>query len=72
MSYVPLEKLIDKSDGSMYKLVMMSARRAIELADGAARLIEAPQDLKVTTLALREIAEAKVSLGKAKEEKKDS
>lgn len=71
MSYVPLEKLIDKSEGSMYKLVMMTAHRAIELAEGAPRLREAPQDVKVTTLAMQEIAEGKVSLGKAKEEKKD-
>lgn len=69
MSYVPLEKLIDKSEGSMYKLVMMTARRAIELAEGAPRLSEAPQDVKVTTLAMQEIAEGKVSLGKG--EKKD-
>ncbi len=62
MSYIPLENLIDKSNGSMYKLVMMISRRALELAEGAPKLIEAPQDIKVTTLAMIEISESKVSL----------
>jgi len=65
MSYIPLEKLIDKTDGSMYQLVMLVARRALELAEGAPRLSEAPQDIKVTTLAMKEIAEGKVFLKKA-------
>jgi len=62
MSYVPLEKLIDKSLGSMFKLVMMASRRALELAEGAARLIDLPKETKVTTLAMREIAEGKVTM----------
>ena len=65
MSYIPLERLIDKTDGSMYRLVMLVARRALELAEGAPRLVEAPQDIKVTTLAMKEIAEGKVTLKKA-------
>ncbi len=68
MSYVPLERLIDKSNGSMYELVVMAAKRALQLADGAARLIEAPSDMKVTTLAMEEIAQGKVFM--KKEEKK--
>ena len=69
MSYVPLEKLIDKSHGSMYKLSVMVSRRALELAEGAARLVEAPADIKVTTLAMLEVAEGKVSMseGETKE-----
>ncbi len=68
MSYVPLEKLIDKSHGSMYKLAILVSRRALELAEGAPKLIDAAADTKVTTLAMREIAEGKVGL---KEEKAD-
>ncbi len=60
--YVPLEKLIDKSKGSMFKLVLFVSRRALELAEGAARLIEAPADIKVTTLAMMEIAEGRVRM----------
>lgn len=66
MSYVPLEKLIDKSFGSMYKLVTLVAKRALELAEGAPRLIDAPSDIKVTTLAMEEIALGKVQMGTEK------
>lgn len=62
MSYIPLEKLIDKSHGSMFKLALFASRRALELAEGAPRLVEAPKDLKVTTLAMMEIAEGKVGM----------
>lgn len=76
MSYIPLEKLIDKSCKSMFKLVTMVSARALELAEGAPRLTEAPKDMKVTTLAMVEIAENKVYLGgkdvkPAKEEKSE-
>ena len=60
MSYVPLEQLIDKSGGSMFKLAMMGAHRALELAEGAPSLIEAPKETKVTTVAMKEIAASKV------------
>lgn len=70
MSYVPLEKLIDKSNGSMYKLVVAVSRRALELAEGAPKLIDAPADIKVTTLAMQEMADGKVALGET-EAKKD-
>jgi DNA-directed RNA polymerase omega subunit len=53
----------------MYKLVTLVSRRALELAEGAPRLVDAPQDIKITTLAMKEIAEGKVIMqkeGKAK------
>lgn len=68
MSYVPLEKLIDKSHGSMYKLCVLISRRALELAEGAARLVEAPSDIKVTTLAMLEVAAGKVAMSEEKKE----
>jgi DNA-directed RNA polymerase omega subunit len=68
MSYVPLERLIDKTNGSMFKLVTLVSRRALELADGAPRLLEAASDIKVTTLAMQEIAEGKVGIAKPKEQ----
>lgn len=61
MSYVPLEKLIDKSNGSMYKLCILVSRRALELAEGAPRLVDAGSEMKVTTIAMQEIAERKVA-----------
>lgn len=76
MSYIPLEKLIDKSGLSMFKLVTMVSARALELAEGAPRLLEVPKDIKVTSLAMLEVAANKVHLeGKeskpAKEEKQE-
>ena len=58
--YVPLEKLIDKTNGNMYKLVHFISRRALALAEGAPKMIEAPSEMKVTTLAMMEIAENKI------------
>jgi DNA-directed RNA polymerase subunit K/omega len=54
--YVPLEKLSDKTAGNMYKLVHLVSRRALQLADGAPRTMDVPSELKVTTLAMMEIA----------------
>ncbi|MFH1691867.1 MAG: DNA-directed RNA polymerase subunit omega [Candidatus Omnitrophota bacterium] len=62
MSYIPLERLIDKSSGSMFKLVLFLARRALELAEGARQLVAVPKDTKVTTLAMIEVAEGKVAM----------
>ena len=67
MSYVPLEKLIDKSHGSMYKLVLLVSRRALELAEGSPKLVETSPEVKVTTQAMEEIASGKIEL---KEDKK--
>ena len=47
--------------GSTYKLVILAARRAIELSEGAARLVDMPADTKVTNIAVEEIAQGKVS-----------
>ena len=60
--YVPLENLIDKSNGSMYKLCTFVSKRALELAEGALKLVEAPSEIKVTTLAMQEIAAGKVTM----------
>jgi len=67
MPSIGIDELVKKT-GSIYKLVGLAARRAVELNDGAQKLVDCPQDEKVTTVALREIVAGKVSL-KAKEEK---
>jgi len=56
---VPLEYLYDKT-GSIYKLVNLASRRALELNAGAAHLSTSETD-KVAQIALKEIAEKKVS-----------
>lgn len=57
-----MEKLIDKADNNMYKLVHLASARALQLADGAPRLIEVPHETKVTTVAMLEIAQEKIRL----------
>ena len=62
MSYQPLEKLLPRSGHSIYKLILVAAKRALELADGAPRLIEHPSSGKTATIALDEVMEGKVAL----------
>lgn len=60
MYYVPLEKLLDKSSGSVYKLVILASRRALEIAEGQPKLVLMDGATKPSTVALHEIAEGKV------------
>lgn len=60
MPYVPLEKLLDKSEGSVYKLVILASKRAMEIAEGQPKLVEMSNSTKPSTIALCEIAENKV------------
>jgi DNA-directed RNA polymerase omega subunit len=55
-----MERLLEKT-GSMYKLVILAARRALELNDGAPRLIETDSRKKSALIALEEIAAEKVT-----------
>lgn len=64
--YVPLEKLLDKTLGSIYKLVITAARRALEIAEGQPKLVELSGAIKPSTVALHEIAEGKVQCKAAK------
>ena len=65
MGYVPLEKMLDKTNGSIYKLVIVASRRALEIAEGQPRLIEVPAAVKPSTVALQEIASGKITFKKA-------
>lgn len=69
MPYVPIEKLLDKSDYSIYKLVIMASKRALEIAEGQPRLVEADPTVKPSTVALYEIAQGKLHYKKVKPEK---
>jgi len=60
MSYVAVQDLLSKTD-SLYKLVVLAAKRAGELNAGAPKLIETNSQ-KVSSVALEEIAEGKVRL----------
>lgn len=69
MAYVPLEQLLDKSDNSIYKLVILASKRALEIAEGQPKLVDTSSSFKPSTTALYEIREGKVRYKKAKPEK---
>ena len=64
MSYVPIQNLLSKT-GSIYKLVVLASKRAVELNLGSPRMIET-EDKKISSIALEEIAQGKVKLKKPK------
>ncbi len=66
MTYVPVEKLLDKSNGSIYQLVNLAALRALEIAEGAPKLVSLNSGTKPTTIALEEIIAGKVECKKEK------
>jgi len=59
------QKLIEKI-GSIYKLCNLAALRAMELNSGLKKMVDADLGERVTTTAIREIAEGKVWLKKDK------
>ena len=60
MAYQPLEHLLPKAAGSVYKLVRMASKRSLEISETGNRLVSAPLNTKLTTVALMEIRSAKV------------
>ena len=57
---IQFEELL-KRTGSIYKLVNLASKRALQLNDGAPKLIDDGQTKKLSTIALKEILEGKVS-----------
>ena len=72
MEYQPLEELLPKADWSIYRLVRMAAKRALELSDGRKCLVENPASDKFTTQALEEIRQSKVECKEVAERHKPS
>jgi DNA-directed RNA polymerase subunit omega len=60
MKNADIQQLYNKTN-SAYKLVILAARRAIELSEGAPKLVEAALDEKVTNIAIHEILQGKIS-----------
>jgi DNA-directed RNA polymerase subunit omega len=58
MAQVPIEDLL-KRCGSVYKLVILAAKRAKEIAEGAPALVESGHR-KASSIALEEILQGKV------------
>ncbi len=61
MAYVILEKLLKSNQDSIYKLVILASRRALELGAGSERLVSMPPDAKLTSVVLEEIREGKIA-----------
>ena len=66
MGYVAREKLLSSSEGSIYKLVNLAAKRALEIAEGQPKLVDVSSSLKPSTIAIKEIEGGKVILKKQK------
>jgi DNA-directed RNA polymerase subunit omega len=62
MSYVAIQDLLSKTD-SIYKLVVLASKRAMELNAGAPKLVESDSE-KISSIVLEEIAQGKVRLEK--------
>ncbi len=69
MGYIDRSRLLPKSEGSIYKLVNLAAKRALEIAEGQPKLVNLDVSIKPSTIALHEIAGGKVQAAKSK--KKD-
>ena len=68
MSYFPIEELLKHTD-SIYKLVILASKRALELNEGAPKMVEKDFAKKLTTIALQEIAQGKVGYREVKSNK---
>ena len=66
MEQVERDKLLDKSAGSIYKLVNLAAMRGLEIAEGQPKLVEDNASVKPSTVALHEISAGKVLAKKTK------
>ena len=64
-----MEDLLKKTKGSVYKLVVLASRRALELGSGSEKLVEAEPNAKPTSVALKEIMQGKINY-KTKKDKK--
>ncbi len=67
MEYIALEQLLDKSSDSVYKLVILASKRALEIAEGQPKLVDVSASLKPSTIALFEIAAGRVTAKKLKQ-----
>lgn len=69
MANISRDELLDSADSSIYKLVILATKRALEVAEGAPRLVDVDPGVKATTVALMEIYAGKVKIKKEKKAK---
>jgi len=66
MGYAEREDMLDKSEKSIYKLVNLAAKRALEIAEGQPKLVDDKATVKASTVALHEISNGKIEAKKIK------
>lgn len=66
MGYMERDEMLDKSENSIYKLVNLAAKRALEIAEGKPKLVEDKATVKPSTVALHEISVGKIESKKIK------
>lgn len=64
-SSISIDDLLDKTGNSIYKLVILASKRALELNDGSPKLVET-EAKKISTVALEEIKEGKIGIKEKK------
>jgi DNA-directed RNA polymerase omega subunit len=59
-----IENLLSKSGNSLYKLVVITSKRALDLAEGKPKLVEDVSlvNTKPSTIALKEVGQGKIHL----------
>lgn len=62
---------LTKNVESRYKLVILAALRTLELSEGREKLVDVPPNTRLATIAMKEIAEGKITY-KLKEQSKDT
>ncbi|HDZ76945.1 MAG TPA: DNA-directed RNA polymerase subunit omega [Candidatus Omnitrophica bacterium] len=60
MEVFPLEKLLAITDKSLFKLVLVVSKRAIEIAEGSPKLCDVSPSVKPASVALQEIVEGRL------------
>ncbi|MBI3322191.1 MAG: DNA-directed RNA polymerase subunit omega [Candidatus Omnitrophica bacterium] len=56
-----VEELLPRT-GSVYKLVIIAAKRALEISDGSPKLVESSPKEKPALISLREIGEGRIGM----------
>lgn len=59
--YVPLETLLRNTKGSIFKLVVLCAKRSLDVAEGKKPMVETTSKDKPIEVVFREIAAGKIT-----------
>ncbi len=68
MINIGVDELMKKTN-SIYKLAVLASKRAYELSQGSGKLVEIDPDAKISTIALQEILEGKITYKEKAKEK---